>query len=180
MKKYETTKEQINEYVEQHPCCGATKQTLQDLFPDAFKKELKLESGKWYVGYHYSDRFLVCLNLTDELETQDKGYGFTKSGWSNKLAFLKTFDYGFELATEEEVYEALKKEAVKRGYKEKDIVTDIYYSGYCALNQNGFEYNKRALWMGDCVLFQNGQWAEKIPTKTRSEAEKELNCKIID
>ena len=191
MRKYEITKDQINEYVEQHPCCGATKQTLQDLFPDAFKKELKLESGKWYVGYHYADRFLVCLNLTDELETHDLGYGFNKSnGWTNDLSFLKTFDYGFELATEKEVYEALKNEALKRGF-----VEGVYFLGSAgnlkntpvrlggfkyACNTSGFSDCNIGLYYSDSWIFNAGKWATLVKTKTKSEAEKELNCKIID
>jgi len=28
-------------------------------------------------------------------------------------------------------------------------------------------------------IFQNGQWAEIIPTMTKQEAEEKLNCKIV-
>jgi hypothetical protein len=44
-----------------------------------------------------------------------------------------------------------------------------------------FQLEKNGHFIYDGVtIFGKGKWAEIIPTKTRLEAEKELNCKIID
>jgi len=81
-------------------------------------------------------------------------------------------------ANELEVLEALKNEAVKRGYKEglcikslwndgriKTCESDIYY--------NGFSYNQ-LLFGHHCCVFMNGKWAEIIPKITKEQPEKEL------
>jgi len=151
--------------------------------PDV-KKEL--QSGKWYVGYHYADRFLACITLTDEIETHDKGYGFNKYGWCPELSFLKTFDYGFEEATEQEVFEALKNEAVKR-YKIGNHVKSFFHKGNPILeikeldfglnNQKGINCIGTTYLMP--VVFENGQWAEIIPVITKQEAEALLSKKIV-
>ena len=172
MRKYEITKEQINEYVEQHPCCGATKQTLQDLFPDAFKPEFQV--GKWYKSHigtlsYYSGEERMC--------------GVSTCGQWNDTIITKTAIesccYGvWTIANKTEIYDALKREAIKRGFKENDVITDIHYSGTVTLNSNEFDISNNNLWLGDCVLFKNGEWVCKAITK--SEAEKQLGIKIID
>jgi hypothetical protein len=50
------------------------------------------------------------------------------------------------------------------------------------LLNNKIKYFEKAntLEMGGFTIFDNGTWAIPIPTKTRQEAEKELNCKIVD
>jgi len=165
----------------------------ENTYPEAFKKDkVELEDGKWYVGYHYADRFLVNLDLTDELETHDKGYGFNKFGWVKEFTFLKTFDWGFELATPEEVTEALTKEAVKR-YKVGDFIKcpvyescnyigtihgDIYWAdgskvpAVRCINTNRPNEN--------FSLFFEGKWAEIIPTISKEDAEKEIGKKILN
>lgn len=158
---------------------------MKEWFPESLKKQIKLESGKWYVGYHYARRFLVNLNLTDEIETHDTGYGFSEYGWTNDLSFLKTFDYGFEEATEQEVFEALKNEAVKRGFvsgcwiKRPDCFINKG-SVKCAFGTEKYELfgsKNDKLQLNGSSIFENGVWAEVAITL--SEAEQQLKKKII-
>lgn len=171
---FEITKETIIKY------------KMKDEFPEVF--EVRLENNTWYVCHHYSSRHLVNLNITDKLDTHNKGFGFDSHGkWTNDLTFLKTHYYGFTKATEQEVFEALKNEAVKRGFVEgvylersginKDFNHKLYSCG-------DFSYYPKTNILddqnGNGHIFHNGTWATIIETKTKEEAEKLLNCKIID
>ena len=93
----------------------------------------------------------------------------------------------YRKATPEEVEDALIKEAEKRGFKEevyvkypwfKDSEVDkiykpFYIKGNTYLDGDSFYYN-------NVKVFKSGVWADIIPTITKSEAEKRLNCKIVD
>lgn len=110
-------------------------------------------------------------------------YGFDSEGnWFSQIIKVSLQGNEFE-TTNEEVFEALKKEAVKRGFEkgtfvEKCLVHDI--SG-----KMDFEFKSRVeklkiFWLGGFCIFKNGKWATIIQTITKSEAEKLLNKKIID
>lgn len=106
---------------------------------------------------------------------------------ANNFAFhhIKTMH---RKATESEVFEALKEEAIKRGYKsgvcvkypwyeEKDeiFIIDINEGNFgntTKLTQGGFQLK------GTQVFF-DGKWAEIIPSITKEAAEKELGKKIV-
>ena len=175
---FEITKETILKY------------KMKDEFPEVF--EVKLKNNTWHVCHHYSSRHLVNLNLTDKSATHDKGFGFDSHGkWTNDLTFLKTFDYRFEEANEQEVFEALKNEAVRRRFGQIGIYFNSLDNDKCISDIEGFDfwnleerdsdenkYNIAVCKYGG-VIFRQGIWAEIIPTLTKKEAEEKLNCKIV-
>jgi hypothetical protein len=176
--KYEITKEQVLAYKEAHPCCGATSQTLHDLFPDAFKAELLV--GKWYKNEAGS-----LVHLEKALKNNEiKGYGFRSDFTYDEST--KWFDKGeWKEATNEEVFEALKGEAVKLfgDYLEVDN------SNICPLGGNYKLYKNKTyrLWelngiftIDDVCVFKDGKWATVIQIKemTQSQIENELGYKI--
>jgi len=157
---------------------------LNEWFPEAFKPFL--EVGTWYKSAQFQKWNLYVTEVDNKLKIV-KGFGFGADGSWMENALNDSWDFN-ELEkcvqmSEQEVYDALKNESHKR-YKEGDYLKNhhgtwelkklkpIYSDKY----NNGI-YNKQdsGKW-----LFLNGEWAEKIRTKTKSEAEKELNCKIID
>lgn len=146
---------------------------ILELDPNFFKA--KLEVGKWYKNALY----------TSLINYQGSGaisYGFNSYGaYSNKYIMLSDW---WTLATDEEVEEALTKEAVKRGYttentnclvgsKYRTIEGDYHYESF----ENRLYSAKNG--GGGKVLFQDGIWATKIETITKAEAEKLLNKIII-
>jgi hypothetical protein len=165
---YTITKEQILELEN-----GFTLPKLKQWFPDVF--EVKLEAGKWY----WRDE--------DELAVYNNGkstYGFLKGFFICDMLF--SFGIGRK-ATEQEVFKALKNEAVKRGFvegvyiKKSGINKDFNHlnkpiSGKFYLNKIDFTLDSDN---GFGYIFKNGKWAEIIPTITKKEAEDKLNCKIV-
>ena len=127
--------------------------------------EPEFEVGKWY-KYDYSEPVLACY------QGGTNGYGFSSGCWYNNENW--TFDSEpkkWTPATESEVFEALKKEAIKRGFKDNTVL-HIDCSGYI-----GSELKRRVsgkilfcdkhneLYIkgdGECVIFRNGKWAEII------------------
>jgi len=93
-------------------------------------------------------------------------------------------------ATEQEVFEALKNEAVKR-YKVGDNLINMFgffkgsgnnmiFSGsdFCIDSDGSFcAKSTNCYWLR--IMDKKGKWAEIIPTLTKKEAEEKLNCKII-
>ena len=171
---FEITKETIIKY------------QMKDEFPEVF--DVKLKVGKWYKT---KSNCLFNLNkITDKFYL---GYGFTKSMtyYSEFREYIRT---ELKKATEQEVFEALKNEAVKRVFKEGVCVQDVYNgkTEKCttSISSNNFDYEKigaginsgkMALRDSDgSIIFFNGTWAKIIPTKTKEEAEKLLNCKILN
>ena len=97
----------------------------------------------------------------------------------------------FPEATEEEVFEALKNEAIKRGFNKigvhfkgvngHDLISDIDIDFW---NKNCYSSNENKFNISVCesggVIYRQGKWATIIETITKKEAEKLLNKKIID
>ena len=170
---FEITKETIIKY------------KMKDEFPEVFK--VKLEVGKWY-----KTKSNCLFNLNEITDNFYLGYGFTES-MTYYNYFKEYIRTELKEATEKEVFEALKNEAVKRGFKEGVCVQDVYNgkTEKCttSISSNNFDYEKigaginsgkMALRDSDgSIIFFNGKWAKIIPTKTKEEAEKLLNCKII-
>jgi len=176
--KYEITKEQIETLVD---VSKNAEIRLKEWFPEAFKTGL--EVGKWY-----KTKF-VFINITN-IDAKGKVYGY---GWdlcSEIWHGSDNDDWGVDNAieaTESEVFEALKNEAVKRGYeKENTFVKSIIFddrkvnlsgSGYDKTNFR-LEHNGQFIYNG-VTIFKKGKWAEIIETITKKEAEKLLNKIII-
>lgn len=170
------TKEQIKELSQIN---SQTAFWCKKNYPEAFEVEV----GKWY-----KSGTKAIFNHQENL----KSYGFLNgkyldNNWGTKAEYWDAFPVE---ATEAEVFEALKNEAVKRyrnasciplnkhlfsDYRNEFNIPD--FSKYC-------EFESGKFWVDfgewNAVIFENGKWAEIIPTITRAEAEKQLNKKIID
>lgn len=160
---------------------GITKETIikykmKDEFPEVFK--VKLEVGKWYKRPHNKALFFI---VGDPEITPFEVYGFDMEGNWMSVEKARTFpDYEIE-ATEQEVFEALKNEAVRRGYKEGVYFNSVISNDVFKFNEIYFRGDNSIVWSKGCgVIFDNGKWATILKTKTKEEAEKLLNCKIID
>lgn len=138
----------------------------------------ELEVGKWY-KYEGEKEFITFI------KPDCRRYGIGLNGkWfcdANKINEVN----GYYEATEQEVFEALKNEAVKR-YKVGDYINCLHYKYLDKVYNLNFEISEdltcirlrnKEGYLG-CV-FDSGKWAEIIPTITKQEAEKQLNCKIV-
>lgn len=181
--KYKITKEQIESLrcVMNISSCENGISFLKEWFPDAFKTVL--EVGRWY--WHSGELF--------NYQEGNNVYGFNGDGtwctvsswsWPNKLLYDRE-------ATESEVFEALKKEAVKRygngelveclkskEYGWKNKLKTIQHDTLYYYPQTGDFWASGDNGLAVCV-FMNGKWAEILETITKEEAEKKFNCKII-
>jgi len=149
-------------------------------FPEFF--EVKLEVGKWYK----KDDLLCLINFIDakgRFFQRFHCYGFNTPTGYNNFCFDVMHDdcHGFKPATPQEVEQALKNEAVRRGF-----VEGVYFQVPNSLTISKCENeiilnpkNNSILYYGDYCIFKDGIWASIIPTKTKEEAEKLLNCKIV-
>ena len=170
---FEITKETILKY------------KMKDEFPEVF--DVKLDVGKWYKN-DQNAIFFTC-NVNDK-----KPYGY---GIAAGKVFVEDDNFaawsvsGLKLATEQEVFEALKNEAVKR-YKKGDYINGLYSKKVKTLTfeSTGIGQDKVHIDWYYCVwmntgngrnekVFDSGTWAKIIPTKTKEEAEKLLGVKII-
>lgn len=98
-------------------------------------------------------------------ESEYLGYGFEHNGtWRNSGTLFGFKNQGFVLASNREVEEALIKEAKKRGYNNKTIITSFFGDGgrsqassdsYTSYTGNEFFY------YGICIM-RLGEWAEII------------------
>jgi len=162
MKKLKITKEFIK--------ANADKK-FKEVFPEICAV---LEVGKWYKN----EVALVCIEEVLK-KNEVKGYGFSSRNqfWES----TKWFDRGeWTEATNEEVFEVLKNEAVKRGF-----VDGVFYKDSTS-KQSEFAVGEIKYRNGDLffdnssfTIFRYGKWAEIIPTITLQEAEAILNKKII-
>lgn len=173
------TKEQI---IEIHKTAYPVVQKwIKQWFPEAFKED-KIELPKDYKGWCKTNRIEYELWLM-YFESGELKYGFDSEGdWFTPLRTPKIYHgvYGKRLATPKEIQEALTKEAVKRGYEEaycinclEEGIKKTDFGFWTGLKDGGY-------WLGGCLIFKNGKWAEIIPTITKEDAEKQLNKKIID
>ena len=108
-------------------------------------------------------------------------YGFDGNGtWFDYGEYKAKVSEDLFKATKKEVFNALKIEAVKRGFVE-GVCFKSPASGdnYKFTNIYFTEATDMAWSKNGGVIFDNGKWAT-IQTITKSEAEKLLNKKIID
>ena len=182
------TKKGMNEFfTETQETFEITKETIikykmKDEFPEVFKKE---EQNGWYkdntepkwLGFFEND----CLI-----------YGFdTEGDYFNKIHIKGVTDSTNDVkATEQEVFEALKNEAVKRGFKEGVYITPMYSDGKDYFPDENIINKPLNFHLKVSILevdggddryriFVNGKWATILKTKTKEEAEKLLGVKII-
>lgn len=167
MKTYEITEEQIKEL----PVQLALK-----WFPKVFEtkngwfKDNCLFNKHW-LGF-YKGGFLIY------------GIGADKKWFSLKSKVNSDTE---RPATESEVLEALKNEAIKRGFGNGihyiNASTLPNYKNICKIsNFETLVFNEKLKLLTDGrggSIFFEGQWAEIIPTYTKEEAEKLLNAKIV-
>lgn len=149
---------------------GFTLPKLKEWFPEVF--EVKLEVGKWYKSDMGGLWYVEKITKNGQIS-----FGINYEGrWIDSGERQST---GLFEAIEQEVFEALKNEAEKRGFGEKCL---FYFEGFKfnALYGNNFTFEDGKLYLQEGIVFSNGKWAEIIPTCTRAEAEKLLNKKIID
>ena len=170
MKTFELTQEQINQLAEKKHA----KELLKKFIPDAF--ENKLEVGKWYK----SNKGSICFNL------EDSYYGFDCVGDWRDITYFKIGQYKskWELATEEEVKEALINEAIKRGFKNvrelslKLVSGAMFKKGSFENANNKFRYLsvENRLNLDGVEIFYNGKWAEIIEDiPTQEEIDRVIN-----
>lgn len=180
------TKEQIKSL---YSYAGANNQhNLEKWFPKAFEEDKKeLVVGKWYV-----DRTLgLIFYLTKVKNNGLEGYGFGSTGKWHEGDFCCTLNRSLnnttnlQPATEQEVSEALKKEAVKRGYNNNYKCLSLPEHTHKVENNFHFDLKYNMLFQGispnshNNVVFENGIWASILPTISIKEAEERLNCKIV-
>lgn len=166
--------------------CDNWKEEILKVYPEFKKKEYILNN--WYKQKCSEGSFI--LSCFQGFYTRD--YGFNASGdWSCSLghAWLTSDSKIVTLATEEEVFQELKKEAVKRGFKE-----GVHFTTYNNNNPKnsrkadgelvmGWRGRKYALHFKNSrgLIFADGKWGEIIPnTITKAEAEAQLGKTIID
>ena len=172
MKTYELTQEQIDRLAEKKHA----KKLLQEFIPEAF--ETKLEVGRWY---KLKDNPKILALYDCFKHHRPYAYLFNENGnYEYRVEFslfeLPTY---WELATEEEVREALINEAKKRGYKKGvkckfGIIEDIR-----TIETNIFDWNGKYLFVrcinGNAdIIFRSGKWAEIIEEPTKEEINRVL------
>jgi hypothetical protein len=151
MSDFTITKEQLR---------SLTDPKVKGMFPGAF--ENVLEDGKWYK----SDLLwptIFCAN------TNYKGNDFTGYGVKSDDSFVHNLEFGSYLdwqpATQEEVFDALKRSAIKMGYKKGLYCVFGKDKHIRAIQEDGFRHSSwaiNALVIGDDCIFQNGEWAEIV------------------
>ncbi len=160
--QFSITKEQLRQL---------TDPKVKEWFPEVF------ELPKDFTGWVKTKGELNKKWITF-FENGFQKYGIDSDGnWFSQNMKVRIHGNGFE-ATKQEVFEALKNEAVKRGFEDRVYFSDN--TGNNKILRGFFYYNSMCLYFGGANIFQNGKWATIIPTITKSEAEKLLNKKIID
>lgn len=162
MKIYTITKEQILKLDAKSTKDGLSYNNLRNWFPDAFKSEL--EVGKWY-----KSTIVDALFLKEKTKNGFNTYGFSFDNWATDE--ITTRLDALVLATEQEVKDALFKEAEKRKLF-GDIAIKNPYSGdtnhlkndgkYVYFNNSDGVYLTYSRWR----IFFNGKWATILPTET--------------
>lgn len=192
-KTYSITESQIKELSETWGNDNSTRlrsgltQKLKELFPDVLKTEL--EYGKWIVDDCAPNWIMFFVSPTERYGIADKGNWHEDKDNDNISHCLNM--KGNRYATEQEVTEALTKEAVKRGFKEGVWFYGLYGNGKRYNNLNKINNNHSNFFMFDgnlCIgdkddyfrIFVNGIWSEIINVKemNQSQIEKELGYKI--
>lgn len=171
--EYTITREQILELSKESSFTNAT---LNKWFPEVF--ETVFNTGYYKHKNGENPKWFSYANF----ETKEYYGSGVLGDWfqGNAEYHLKYITSNCEPMSAEEVTEALKKEAVKRGYKEGVHFKDLHTKSPGCVDVVKYYKDSEDLRSDGCCIFHKGQWAEIIQTKTKEEAEKLLNCKIID
>jgi hypothetical protein len=147
MENYTITKEQLR---------SLTDPKVKEMFPDAFKGIL--EEGKWYKSYSGSVAF--CKKI---FGSAFRGCAIWCNGDFDQQAEL-VLRKSWQPATDEEVFDALKRAAIKMGYKKGLYCIFRKDRRIKAIDGNDFKWNSdsNALSVGYDCIFQNGEWAEIV------------------
>jgi hypothetical protein len=171
--------------------CNEWKKNIEKEFPKLFKEDA-LVVGKWY-------KIQCSKNALVFIQGYKKTYGFDYAGLWTSMWHENISNTTYIPATDQEVKEALIKEAKRRGFfnignrfkscfddnnkvrtiSKYDSSTDI---GYCydevdnELRSDGL--NTYGNFCSNPLIYSKGKWAEIIETITKEQAEKEL-CKTI-
>jgi len=159
---------------------------IQDKIKQMEKPKLKV--GKWYKNLTWKGSMFYNTGDMNSLKTLYLGYGFSYNGIFHSLEQQKREEAGWSindeyvLATDEEVKEALIKEAKKRGFKEGVKVKNgftVEEGRVYNINANNFAYcsDRNSLTLGGIYIFQNGIWSEIIdePLKVCGHEVKKVN-----
>ena len=132
---------------------------VKEMFPDAF--ENVLEVGKWYKSEICTIAF--CENLIDG-GPYFTGYRVSGDGSFNKTTCRFEFYKNCLPATQQEVFEALKRAAIKTGYKKGLYCLFGKDKHIRAIDGNEFKWSKLcdALYIGSDCIFKDGEWAEIV------------------
>ena len=170
MKTFELTQEQIDRLAEKKHA----KELLQKFIPEAFKT--KLEVGRWY---KLKDNPKILALYDCFKHHRPYAYIFNEKGdyeYRVEFSLFESPTY-WELATEEEVSEALINEAKKRGYKEGvkckfGIIEEIR-----TIETNDFVFKLEYNTLG--IKLKNGKWAEIIEEPKETEPTKEEINRVL-
>jgi len=184
--KYEISKEQILEVAEWGNSIDKLK--IRGWFPDAFKTELIV--GKWYKSKIECNKFKCVFNSLDSKGDQlFDGYGFDCFGnFFNDGQDIVSKEKSKKLVpmSESEVFEALKNEAVRRGYENGNYkCLSIPKKTHNVEDNFHFSIIENKLFHGasptsaNNVVFENGKWAEILNTMTVKQVEEKYNIKVI-
>jgi hypothetical protein len=153
MSDFTITKEQLR---------SLTDPKVKEMFPDAFDNFV--EEGKWYKSDYGIIAF--CEKILDEV------FSFTGYCVWNDGSFEGILDFGlhkdWQPATQDEVFDALKRAAIKMGYKKGLYCIFGKYKYIRAIGEDGFKMSScgiNALVIGDDCIFEDGEWAEIVNKK---------------
>lgn len=172
---FSITESQIKELIEKCPSSQCKEDYIKELFPEAFEKE---DLPECFTGWVFDEKYPKIIAYSEK--------GFLKYGFNaygNWVEDTRTKLKNERKATESEVFEALKNEAVKRGFVGNVYVDlsdigfkndDLLIASEIKLNGSYLDYGTR-----ETAIFKNGKWG-KVISITKQEAEKKLNKKIVD
>lgn len=159
MENFRVTREQILKY------------NMQDEFPEVFK----LETHKWYIVSHPSERDAIVFL---QEEGMDDTFGFNHHGeWTEIYGNYNLHSrYRNDIvrpATSDEVGKALIDEATRRGVWDRPMVSAVsgnrntdgtYYEAFESINN--------VLWSRYGRVFDNGEWATALELTTEQRLER--------
>jgi len=139
----------------------------------------KPKINTWYVT---TDGNVIYITRKQNNCGWYESYGFNNNhNWMEGNGQFVFDENRHSKATEEEVFKALKKEAIKRGLWDNPNVVCLYLGKKnTAKNlEECFDIKNGDLWSKYGKIFDKGVWTTKIETITKEEAEKQLNKIII-
>jgi hypothetical protein len=148
--------------------------TLKEVFPEVFglPKDFTGRAKTTLVG---NEKYLVFFDNGKMM------HGFDGDGlWFEDGRYKSGVNINHVEATESEVFEALKNEAVKRGFQGVDCCIEITGTEYLLEKEIGrYQLAGDLFFYQGALLWKDGVWATIIPTITKQEAERQLNKKIV-